>query len=127
MICLTHISRVSRHLPRRDPLLFFICVPRRVLSEAELASYPTGWYLKCLNLNSYPTKIMACSTPMPSSRSLSYSAMKAPELMSPRNISRASTSVEGAGESSTLMVLGLYQCTNPSFLHETMLLAYVDV
>jgi hypothetical protein len=81
-----------------------------VISEAELASYPTGWYSKCLNLNSWPTKIMACSTPNPSSRSLSYSAMKAPELMSPRNISRASSSVGGADLSSTLIVLGLYQC-----------------
>ena len=47
---------------------------------------------------------------MPSSRSLSYSAMKAPELTSPRNISRASSSVEGASVSSTLIVFGLYQC-----------------
>ncbi len=38
--------------------------------EFALASYPTGWYLKCLNLNSCPTKIMACSTPIPFIQSL---------------------------------------------------------
>jgi hypothetical protein len=54
---------------------------------------------------------MACSTPMPSSlRSLSYSLMKAPEFMSPRSICRASSSVQGAGVFSTVLLWGLYQC-----------------
>src|SRR3712207_4835234 len=58
---------------------------------------------------------MACSTPIPSSRSRSYAAMKAPELRSPRSICVASSFVIGAGTSSTLLVLGLYQCIHPPF------------
>jgi hypothetical protein len=44
-------GRVASH----GAVLFYYSpepVDDRVFSEAELASYPTGWYLKCLNLNS---------------------------------------------------------------------------
>src|SRR5215212_8688269 len=69
-----------------------------------------GWYLRCHSLNLWPTKIRACPTPIPSSRSLSYSSAKAAEVGCPRSICRASSSLVGVGTSSTLMVFGLYQC-----------------
>src|SRR5919112_1071976 len=71
---------------------------------------PMGWYLRCHSRTLWPTKIRACPTPILSSRSLSYSSTKALELGCPRSIFRASSSVVGAGTSSTPLVFGLYQC-----------------
>src|SRR5829696_6551189 len=54
--------------PRADTRFF----GSHVLSSRLV--YPTGWYLRCHIRKQCPTKIMACSTPIPSSLSLSYSA-----------------------------------------------------
>jgi hypothetical protein len=56
-----------------------------------------------------PTKITASSTPIPSSRSMTYCSTNFYELGLPESVSRASSSVLGAVTSSTPLVLGLYQ------------------
>src|SRR5215212_8826286 len=56
----------------------------------------------------------ACSIAIPSARSLSYTVRNASELILPPRRLVASSSVKGAEVSSTLLVIGLYQCMNTS-------------
>src|SRR5215213_11593121 len=56
------------------------------LFDPHSLRYPTGRYLRCHILKQCPTKIMACSMPIPSSLSLSYSATKAHESVAPESM-----------------------------------------
>jgi hypothetical protein len=75
--------------------------------QPEPTSYLTSCNLRCHIRHSCPTKVIACSTPIPSLRSPMYFSANAPELGSPESSSTASSSVEGAGTSSTFLVFGL--------------------